>query len=51
MRDYDVVVVTDCVAGVNREWHDAALAVWDYYLAKLVTADELSWSLRSDGYL
>lgn len=37
LRDYDVVGVTDCVAGVNPRWEAGALEVWHQYFA--VTCD------------
>lgn len=41
MRDYDLVIVEDCVAGVRQEWHDAAVATWKYYMGMVVPLDEL----------
>lgn len=40
MRDYDLVIVRDCVAGVRREWHDVALAVWQQYCGVVISLDE-----------
>jgi ureidoacrylate peracid hydrolase len=41
MRDLDVVIVSDCVAGVNTVWHETALEVWTQYVGELVTCEEL----------
>lgn len=40
MRDYDVVVVKDCIAGVRDDWHETALAVWSHYVGEVVTLSE-----------
>ncbi|HLI88969.1 MAG TPA: isochorismatase family cysteine hydrolase [Ktedonobacteraceae bacterium] len=40
MRDYDLLIVSDCVAGVNRAWHEMALAVWERYVGAVITLDE-----------
>lgn len=40
MRDYDVIVLQDCVAGVNKTWHDAAIQVWNRYIGWVTTLDE-----------
>lgn len=44
-RDYDVVIVRDCVGGVNQEWHETALEVWDWYVGEVVTLDEVAEQL------
>lgn len=41
MRDYDVVVVRECVAGVRRDWHGMALAVWEKYVGAVAGLDEV----------
>jgi len=45
MRDYDVVVVRDCVAGVNQEWHEMALQVWELYVGEVVDLAEIEAQL------
>jgi ureidoacrylate peracid hydrolase len=47
MRDFDVLIVSDCVAGVDESWHDVALAVWAQYVGALTTLDELTQALRA----
>lgn len=42
MRDYDVVIVKDCVGGVRQDWHQMALEVWAQYVGEVVTLAELS---------
>ena len=41
LRDYDVVAVTDCIAGVRPQWEPSALQVWAHYLAHLATSSEV----------
>ena len=41
MRDYDCVIVEDCVAGANPEWHRVSLEVWRKFLGLVVTRKEL----------
>ena len=41
LRDYDVVAVTDCIAGVRPRWEPSALEVWSHYLASLATSKEV----------
>ncbi|WP_190814344.1 isochorismatase family protein [Saccharopolyspora pogona] len=41
LRDYDAVAVTDAIGSVRPEWTDTAQAVWQQYLAQLVTAEEV----------
>ena len=41
LRDYDVVAVTDCIAGVRPRWEPAALEVWSHYLARLAPSAEV----------
>ncbi len=41
LRDYDVVAVTDCIAGVRPRWEPSALEVWSHYLAHLTTSDQV----------
>ena len=37
MRDYDVVIVKECVAAVRPDWHEAALEVWAHYIGEVVS--------------
>jgi len=46
MRDYDVVVAKDAVAGVDAEWHTAALDVWARYMAEVLTVDEIAQCIQ-----
>lgn len=48
MRDFDVVIPRECVAGVRRDWHEAALAVWDHYVGEVVTLDEVLDQVAAD---
>jgi ureidoacrylate peracid hydrolase len=41
MRDFDVVIPRECVAGVRQEWHEVALAIWERYVGEVVGVDEL----------
>jgi ureidoacrylate peracid hydrolase len=41
LRDYDVVAVTDCIAGVRPEWTPTAHAVWGQYFGELATLNEV----------
>jgi ureidoacrylate peracid hydrolase len=41
MRDFDVIVLKDCVGGVHRDWHDVALKVWDRYIGAVISSSEL----------
>ncbi len=41
LRDYDVVAVTDCIAGVREEWVPTAHAVWGQYFCELSTSSEV----------
>lgn len=44
LRDYDVVGVKDCIAGVNPAWEEVAIEVWEQYFA--ITCDSpdvLEW--------
>lgn len=47
LRDYDVVGVSDCVAGVNPAWEDTAQQVWRQYFAETATSEEIeAWIER-----
>ncbi|MDR7522723.1 MAG: isochorismatase family cysteine hydrolase [Armatimonadota bacterium] len=41
MRDYDLLIVSDCIGGVRRDWHEMALAVWAQYCGAVVTSDQV----------
>lgn len=41
LRDYDVVGVTDCIAGVNPQWEAPALEVWHQYFAETCSSADL----------
>ena len=49
LRDYDVVAVTDCIAGVRPQWEPSALEVWSHYLAHLATSEEVTGWLEERG--
>ncbi|RME62955.1 MAG: isochorismatase family protein, partial [Alphaproteobacteria bacterium] len=42
LRDYDVVSVSDCVAGVNPDWEETAQHVWRQYFAITATSAEIT---------
>ncbi len=41
LRDYDVVAVTDCIAGVNPEWERVARQVWAQYFCILAESGQV----------
>lgn len=41
LRDYDVIAIDDCIAGVRPEWESTAKAVWKQYFAILTDAQEV----------
>ncbi|MBT8445888.1 MAG: isochorismatase family protein [Gammaproteobacteria bacterium] len=41
LRDYDVIAIEDCIAGVRPEWEATALEVWRQYFAITCSAEEL----------
>ncbi len=41
LRDYDVIAVTDCIAGVRPQWEPSALEVWSHYFGALVTVSQV----------
>jgi ureidoacrylate peracid hydrolase len=50
LRDFDVIAVTDCIAGVRSEWTPTAHSVWAQYFAELATSEEvLEWLNRATG--
>jgi ureidoacrylate peracid hydrolase len=48
MRDFDVVIPRECVAGVRQDWHDVALEVWERYVGEVVGVDELRRQLAPE---
>lgn len=42
LRDYDVVAVTDCISGVNDEWEQTALKVWNQYFCALADSTQIA---------
>lgn len=49
MRDYDVVVVEDCVAGVRADWEKAALEVLGHYAAEVTPLADFKKMLPAAG--
>ncbi len=50
LRDYDVVAVTDCIAGVSAEWEKPAQEVWAHYLGILADSSAvLEWIENAGG--
>jgi ureidoacrylate peracid hydrolase len=44
LRDFDVVAVTDCIAGVRPEWERVAQDVWrQYFCVTADSAEVLAW--------
>jgi ureidoacrylate peracid hydrolase len=41
MRDFDVIVLEDCVGGVHRDWHRIALEVWSRYIGAVIPSQHL----------
>ena len=41
MRDYDLLIVADCIGGVRRDWHEMALEVWAQYCGLVVTSEQV----------
>lgn len=47
LRDYDVIGVEDCIAGVNASWENAAREVWhQYFSTSCRSQDVLGWINR-----
>ncbi|HJO72442.1 MAG: isochorismatase family protein [Rhodospirillales bacterium] len=42
LRDYDVVAVTDAIAGINRAWEKTAQEVWQQYLCALTKSKKVA---------
>lgn len=44
LRDFDVVAIRDCIAGVRPNWESTAMEVWNHYLCALSdSSDVLDW--------
>ncbi|MGE0502337.1 MAG: cysteine hydrolase family protein [Rhizobiaceae bacterium] len=41
IRNYDIVIVEDCIAGIRKDWHEMAVQVWKQYLGEIVKLDDL----------
>lgn len=41
MRDYDLVIVGDCIGAVRGDWHQMALEVWAHYCGMVVTCEQV----------
>jgi nicotinamidase-related amidase/catechol 2,3-dioxygenase-like lactoylglutathione lyase family enzyme len=50
LRDYDIVAVTDCIAGVREEWVPTAHEVWRQYFCELATSKEVEGWLVSSAH-
>lgn len=49
MRNYDVLVVEDCVAGVRADWEKTALEVLNHYAAEVVPLSSFKAMLPERG--
>lgn len=49
MRDYDLVMVGDCIGAVRPDWHVMALEVWKHYLGEVVNLSEFEQMLDPQG--
>lgn len=47
MRDYDVIIVQDCVGGLDADLHRAACTVWQFYCGLVVDSETLMAHLTS----
>lgn len=47
MRDFSVVVASDCTQGSTIERHDYSLRLMDIYLAHIATSDQIMAALRA----
>ena len=41
MHDFDVVLVSDCIAGVNQTWDEFAREVWQFYIGEVVQLEDV----------
>ena len=48
MRDYDVVMVKDCIAGVRQDWHEMAFEVWSHYVGEVVSLHQFKAMLAGE---
>lgn len=39
LRDYDVLAIDDCIAGVNGEWEETAKKVWKQYFCEVTDSE------------
>lgn len=46
MKDYDVIMIKDCIGGVRQDWHEMAFEVWKHYIGEVMTLDELKTLLN-----
>jgi len=42
LRDFDVVALEDCIAGVRPEWEETAREVWQQYFGVVCSSDDLA---------
>ena len=49
LRDYDVIGINDCIAGVNPEWEENAKKVWHQYMGITVDSAEFHEWLEKQG--
>lgn len=40
-RDFEIIVVRDCVAGIKPEFHDSSLAVIESYFGEVLTLEQI----------
>lgn len=40
-RDFEIIVVRDCVAGIKPEFHESSLAVIEAYFGEVLTLDQI----------
>jgi ureidoacrylate peracid hydrolase len=45
MHEYDVVLVRDCIAGINPAWHETALEILGFYVGQVIDLEDLERSL------
>ena len=50
LRDFDVVGINDCIAGVNPEWEESAKKVWRQYMGITIdSADFHDWIVKQQA--
>ena len=47
MHDFDVVLVGDCIAGVNPDWDAFSKQVWQFYIGEVVQLHEVREMIRA----